>query len=440
MIVAAGVLELDSMRGTERIPLRTIRRVSLGVLGAAEPSLRIETADREFTLGWLGDQSIAIYEALVSAQCRLSAVDASMPTVHEFIELRGRFARYWLASATAMAVLTLLPVVNGGVLRWAAWRGASETVDTLMALHLPTDVRNSKGETALYLASKAGRIDIVRSLIARGADLERPQNSAAFTPLHVAAEYGRVEVIQALLDAGADPNSRNKWQQTPLWQLSWKRLPLATRCAELLANAGADLNAADSAGFTPVHMAARYGDVPLLEWLAARGADLDQLTAVGRQSALHHVTTSGDVAVARKLIALGAGLDVLDGRGHTALTIAIYFRHTAIALALIEAGARFDSAGLGTENALQLAAESGNLAVLRSMLDHGVDPDAPIEPQTPPPLYLAVNGGHDEAVRVLLDAGADPSAPFKGWTPLRLARDRHQQHVETLLRAYGAQK
>jgi hypothetical protein len=92
------------------------------------------------------------------------------------------------------------------------------------------------------------------------------------TPLIRAARNGDVEVLRALLAAGADPDladtTGNHW--TPLMHAIHKDHAGATR---LLLDAGADANHRGDGGVTPLIMAAAYGNVDIVNLLLAHGAD-----------------------------------------------------------------------------------------------------------------------------------------------------------------------
>jgi ankyrin repeat protein len=81
-------------------------------------------------------------------------------------------------------------------------------------------VRSSDGFTALHYAAYFDGPAAVRLLIERGADIEAPSQNQEFAqearPLHSAIAAGRIEVAALLLDAGADPNAPQRGGFTPL--------------------------------------------------------------------------------------------------------------------------------------------------------------------------------------------------------------------------------
>jgi uncharacterized protein len=79
---------------------------------------------------------------------------------------------------------------------------------------------SSDGFTPLHYAAYFDGPDAVRLLLARGADIEAPARNEEFAqdahPLHSAVAAGRSDVAEALLQAGADPNARQAGGFTPL--------------------------------------------------------------------------------------------------------------------------------------------------------------------------------------------------------------------------------
>jgi hypothetical protein len=85
-----------------------------------------------------------------------------------------------------------------------------------------------------------------------------------------------------------------------------------------------------------------------------------------------------------------------------------------LCLALVVLLSACDSSQKGDRRAFLIAAEEGNVHVVREQLAAGIGPDDVFNINDPTALYLAATNGQEEVVRVLLEAGADPTAEFKG--------------------------
>lgn len=115
----------------------------------------------------------------------------------------------------------------------------------------------------LYLAARAGDVELVRRLLQEGASLDE-RNRAGLTPLHAAAAAGHTEVTRLLLANCADRDARDYAQRTPL------HLAIAAgsgEIVELLLRDGADPIARRPGGSSVLRTAERYRRVELVERL-----------------------------------------------------------------------------------------------------------------------------------------------------------------------------
>ena len=163
-----------------------------------------------------------------------------------------------LPSRTAMHVAE-----TGEVVRWLAARGVSVQGD-------------GRGDSPLCWACDQRRVDAIRALIELGADVSYRDAQYGRTPLYRAVGFcgeqeAAVEMTQLLLEAGADANAANEIGTTPLhWVMH-------AACVDLLVDAGADLEARDREGMTLIYAAAAEAiDVRagVVLRMAHRGADL----------------------------------------------------------------------------------------------------------------------------------------------------------------------
>lgn len=112
------------------------------------------------------------------------------------------------------------------------------------------------GSPALHDAALKGRIDMLKVLLARGADVNH-RNSTGATPLHDAAIGGNAEAARVLLEHGANVNAREtETGDTPLYMAAAMG---REEVAALLLKHGADPNLGSKEGGTPLHAAITNG-------------------------------------------------------------------------------------------------------------------------------------------------------------------------------------
>jgi len=118
------------------------------------------------------------------------------------------------------------------------------------------------GDTALHLAAAGYRVEIVGLLLAAGADPNSTKNHRRSGPLHYAADgyingpdwnaKRQLQTIQCLLDAGADVNAQDKNGASPLHRAVRTRCAAAVKC---LLEGGSDARLKNKPGSTPFHLA-----------------------------------------------------------------------------------------------------------------------------------------------------------------------------------------
>jgi ankyrin repeat protein len=160
--------------------------------------------------------------------------------------------------------------------------GASPNTDSdvVESLVNPGEIPNAldDGKTSLYTASEQGNLDIVRTLLIRGADVnERGPNNQ--TPLDVASWEGRLEVAALLIQHGANVNCRDRDGWTPLHTASrFGRLDVV----RLLLDHGVDVDAKQQNHWTPLHLASMNGHLEIVKLLLEWGANVHVQDVAGR--------------------------------------------------------------------------------------------------------------------------------------------------------------
>lgn len=257
----------------------------------------------------------------------------------------------------------------------------------------------------LIAAVRSGTRATVEPLFAANRDLMTATDLAGSTLLHHAAGFGAVDTLTLLLDAGADVNAKNRRGSTPLhWGIHDEAK------VRLLLTRGAGLNARQVEGRTPVYQAATLGNGhAVLRLLLAKGADPNIAIANGR-TPLMAAAGRGDVEAIGLLIDAKAKIDARNGAGETALILAAGDGNSQAVRLLLERGADARARTKRNETALGNAGTAGNPETMRLLLDHGAEVNVRnIRGYSPLMLAASSDAIPTAAVAMLLAKGADTS-------------------------------
>ncbi|KAI9351550.1 ankyrin repeat-containing domain protein [Zopfochytrium polystomum] len=305
----------------------------------------------------------------------------------------------------------------------------------------------------LLLASgAAANTDVVTALLDAGADVYAADPDG-LSPLHMAAATtnptfpdGRAcaDVLRLLLARGADPNkTRNGKVGTPLMGAC---VYGDTASVEALLDAGADVNAALPPNReSPLLHACMAGKPDIVRVLLARGANA-RAESTGKNgwqkvTPLHGAAEGGNRDVVKLLLAApggGVDIDAVTTAPFTPLTLAIQLGNFDCALELLDAGASVDLLH-PIFSAIYRGGEGGALPVVEALVDRKCAL-AVYGPDGHTPLTLAIAKGSAAIVRLLLERGkVDPNqAKQDGMPPLELAQLEGFEEIVELLKASGA--
>jgi ankyrin repeat protein len=223
----------------------------------------------------------------------------------------------------------------------AAFIGFHEIVEHLLLKypHLVNAISGGAG-TALHSASNAGHVEVLRSLVKYGADMEA-RGADGMSPLQLASFNGDPRVVHCLLDLGADPNFQDDGD-CRLPPLSIVAKSGHSETVRVLLERGADANFRDNDGHTLIHNACSdySGNDSLVRLLLEHGADPNARDNE-RQTPLHllalsYLDSSTKLGFAGILLAHGADVDAEDDGGRTPLQVALAKGGTEIAQLLSE--------------------------------------------------------------------------------------------------------
>ena len=279
------------------------------------------------------------------------------------------------------------------------------------------------GETAVMIASRLGDMEPLRALLDGGAEVNAKDTAAQSTALMVAIRENHPEVVKLLIAHGADVNTTTRVGQKPA-----PRAPNAGGGSH-----GAGINRGGvpergqqdptPGGMTPLLYAARDGELDLAQMLVGAGADVNTAEA-NKINPLQMAIENGHVGLAKFLLDHGADINAADYWGRAPLWLAVEMRN-------------LDTDKFG-ENGVDRASV---LTLVQALLDRGANVNArtteypPIRKFIMPlndlswvditgqtPFFRAALSGDVTVMRLLLDKGADPKiSTVEGTTTLMAA-------------------
>jgi ankyrin repeat protein len=343
---------------------------------------------------------------------------------------------------------------GGTALHWAALKGHQAIVALLIAEGADLKAVNNDGETALQVAERAGKPEIVallrpaagpftasggifgavksgdaalvKKLVAENPKLVGLKDTGfGATPLHWAALKGHDAVVEALLAAGANASAPNREGETPLEVA--ERAKKASTVAILRRGGGTG----GTTSLEGIFAAARDGDVQRVNALITKDpAAVNTKDARFGATPLHWAALKGHEAVVDLLLANGANPKAVNKDGETPVQVAKRAGQAAV-LPYFAPGGGSATAGLVE------AVKAGDLSRVQKLLQDNPrlinQKDASYSAT---PLHYAALKGNVEMVKLLVARGADPKAVNRdGETPLQVARRGGKTNVVAVLTA-----
>ncbi len=214
-------------------------------------------------------------------------------------------------------------------------------------------------------AVKKGDAEKIKQMLGQNRALVNARTETGESAILLAMYYGQRGIANLLWDYGAEMN---------IWEAA--SVGAADRVKELVNRDPSSIQVLSHDGFTPLQLAAFFGNKEVVEFLAARGADVNAIS--------RNTTFARGVPI------------------------------------------------------LQSAVASGNVSVVRILLERGASANV-VNEQEGTPLYFAAFEGNAAMAKLLLDHGADTNLKTRtGETPLAAAKKKGHQEIVTLLQKHGA--
>lgn len=417
LLLAASISSAAAARTPLIEAVKSVNVTAVRALLAQPGLVNVAENDGTTPLHWATDRNdMATVRLLVSAGANVKAANRYGVTPIYSAAVHGNAAMLELLLKAGADVNASLPEGETALMT-AARTGVVDAVKVLLAHGAPVNVAEKwKRQTALMWAAHEGNADAAKVLIEAGATLS-DRSIFGWTPVLFAARQGQLGTIKVLLDAGAnvndtlpdgtsalvtaiqglsyeaaayllqrgaDPNASGQgW--TALHQVVWSRRPQRGQnnpgqkpqgnlssldLAAKLVAAGADVNARETkepnsdmegrnsmnrTGATPLLLAAKSVDVPMLEALVALGADpfiptvegTTPLMAAAGVGVFSQGESPGEpeesAQAVKLLLALGASATDVDKNGETAMHGPAWRGSNEAVMMLLNAGGTLDA-------------------------------------------------------------------------------------------------
>lgn len=384
------------------------------------------------------DSSKAAVLPSLSTQELVGLVKQHGPNTGMEAHLRSRKDLLELALTLDLSAADLSKLRNVDVARDAQLK----TVDIMLAAGADPNIRTHSGHSALFVACQRGASDVVRLLLAAGADATVRPPPAGLTLLYISAFAGHLSAVKILCeDASADPN-----ELTGQFQFS-ALMPAAQEghleVVQYLHSRKADPSLVNSAGNTALWFASKFNRVDVVKYLLEDMHVLPDICGGAASTPLYVSATAGSCDVAIHLLNAGADVNASKDNGATPLLVATEHGHIDMVQLLAKNGA--DPTAVLNQcqsNVMMIAALHGRAVILRQLIQQFPDVD-PLKSNRlgVSPLHAASRQGHMGVIRVLLEEtpAADPlQLDSHRHTSLHLAVQSQHLDVANVLLAHAA--
>ena len=297
---------------------------------------------------------VATVRRLLQQGADVNGVHGDGRTALHFAAERGQTELVELLLAAGASPAAVTRIGSHTALHVAATHGRADVIRQLLHARADVNARTTTGALAIHFAAGSGNVDAVVGLLDAGTGIDERESQWGQTPLMFAAGFGRTEVVRTLIARGAnagltarvvDISTRNREdaqesrkRNTQIAAIQKQRAaergasnPAFQTATPVASEAGRANNGNEPepvgyaelvgahGGLTALLLAAREGFQDTVDALLDGGAPLNQVSAGDRTSPLLMATINGHFDLALRLLARGADPTLASDAGGTPL-------------------------------------------------------------------------------------------------------------------------
>ena len=371
--------------------------------------------------------------------------------------------------------LDLLDDSGASALHKAALHGHTDVIKLLVQAGMDANMADASGWTPLHSAALGGKIESVRILLhlGGGASMFRMAGDAGTplypavgrghkevalellragcpfyvtkdlsTALHTAARFGQIELIELFaMHLKVNVNEANIQGWTPL-HFAARHGQLQAVCALLHAGGRKSMRKVAGADGTPLHQAILHRHDNVVSFFLKENCPIDIVSHKG-DTMLHFAAMSGHSEFVKLFVKLGLNVNTLNKEGCTPLHAGALSSEISVVRTLLELGGRksLNTASAKAGTPLHQAAFTGNKDLVLYLLEEGCLLDEEMEVYNFSVLHGAAKIGQCDLMEMFVQLGINPNvANSDGWTPLHAACNSGQIESVRKLFELGGKK
>ncbi|KAF8770210.1 Ankyrin-3 like protein [Argiope bruennichi] len=318
---------------------------------------------------------------------------------------------------------------------YGAFYGDVDFVNYCIQKGCYVDIRTESGSTALHMATLGGRAEVIKFLLDKGSDINALDQKGC-TALKHAVNSNNRKVFELLIKSGAiliDAQERSLF------------LSAVTQghedIVDYFLSKNPDVVAADPQnGDYPLHTAVYFGHVTIVKKLLEK-CNKDELNILDKNfhPPLLIATEKDHCEIAQLLLSKGADPGVSSKFGDFPLLQAVTKGNFKMVEILLKPGADYLNKDTKVKNSvLHIAAASGSLEIIESLIDKKVDINFR-DSSGATPIHMAAKEGHRNVLEYFLNLGMDVDERGEnGWTSLHYAASGNHSKICRFLFEKGA--